>query len=273
MKTFNSYPCVLTIAGTDPSGGAGIQADIKVISALGCYAASVITALVAQNTQGVLSTYDITPTFVKEQIDAVFNDLTILAVKIGMLHNEGIMRVVANTLNTYQPPYVVVDPVMVAKSGHPLLNHDAIDAMKKNIFPIASLVTPNIPEAERLADIKIHSQHDMECAAKTIALQHNIDVLLKGGHLGGEESVDVLFQKASNQLTWHHTARIHTKNTHGTGCSLSSAIAAYLAQGLFMPSAIEKAKKYLTDAIKSGSKINIGKGNGPVDHFYFMRTN
>ena len=270
MKKIN-YPSVLTIAGTDPSGGAGIQADIKVISATGCYAASVITALVAQNTQGVQAIEEVSPNFVKKQLESVFSDLTINAVKIGMLHNENIMEIVSHALAVYKPKQVVLDPVMFAKSGHCLLNANSILFLKNTLFPLVSLITPNLPEAECIAEVNITSIDEMANAARMIGKQHKVNVLIKGGHMNNKLSSDVLYSFINNKLTWFHADRIHTNNTHGTGCSLSSAIASFLAQGYNVIDAISMAKNYLTKAIQSGSQFTIGRGCGPIDHFYYLR--
>lgn len=266
----SNYPCVVTIAGTDPSGGAGIQADIKAISATGCYAASIITALVAQNTQGVQAIYEIAADFVAQQIDSVFSDLNVEAVKIGMLHNEKIIEVVAAALEKLNPKFVVIDPVMVAKNGCELLQLETLEFLKRRLFPTATVITPNCDEAEKIVGKKIKTSDDMLSAAKIISQDYDINVLVKGGHLNSSQSSDVLYLKQSSEIIWYHADRIDTKNTHGTGCSLSSAIASYLAQGYVLSEAVKRAKDYLTLAIQSGSHFQIGKGNGPVDHFYFI---
>lgn len=264
-------PCVVTIAGTDPSGGAGIQADIKAICATGSYAASIITALVAQNTTGVQAILDIPPAFVTQQIDCVFNDLDVNAIKIGMLHNESIIEIVALAMKRLSPQHIVFDPVMVAKNGCPLIDPMTIDYLKQQLLPHVSLITPNIPEAEKLLGNPISTLDEMALAAKTLSQQYQLDVLVKGGHLSLEQSSDVLYCHANQMEYWFHANRIDTKNTHGTGCTLSSAIASYLAQGYTTPNAISAAKQYLTQAILSGSQFQIGHGHGPVDHFYFLR--
>jgi hydroxymethylpyrimidine/phosphomethylpyrimidine kinase len=266
-----SPPCVVTIAGTDPSGGAGIQADIKAISATGSYAASIITALVAQNTCGVQDILTIPTTFLRKQIDAVFNDLDICAVKIGMLHNTDVIDVVASTMASLKPKYVVLDPVMVAKNGCPLINPNTIDCLKQQLLPYTTLITPNIPEAEALSGDTINSPEAMTHVAKTLGARYQINVLIKGGHLSSDQSSDVLYAIQEDQQYWFHTPRIETKNTHGTGCTLSSAIASYLAQDYSLHSAIQASKNYLTHAITSASTHHIGQGHGPVDHFYFLK--
>ncbi len=265
-----SPPCVLSIAGTDPSGGAGIQADIKAISATGSYAASVITVLVAQNTQRVEAIFDISEKFLAQQLDAVFSDLDIKAIKIGMLHNNTVIDVVNSYLKKYSG-FVVIDPVMVAKNGSALLQSDMIEHLKLNILSLATLITPNISEAEKLLSRSSILPNDMEFSAKELGETYGINVLLKGGHLNTEQSSDVLYCLQDKTFTWFHAPRINTKNTHGTGCTLSSAIASYLAQGFVLPEAIRLAKDYLTQALLSASQFNIGKGFGPVDHFYYLR--
>lgn len=263
----NTPPCVLTIAGTDPTGGAGIQADIKTISANGCYAASVITALVAQNTQGVQAIEVVAVEFIRKQMHAVFSDLNIIAVKIGMLHNSKIMETVADVLTQYKAKNIVLDPVMVAKNGCELLQKDAVSTMQSGLFPLADLITPNLSEAEVILAKPIRSFDEMALAASEMSQQFNVNVLLKGGHLVNEDSSDVLSIK--NQLVWFHEKRIDTNNTHGTGCTLSAAIASYLARGEHLPNAIKKAKQYLTNAIRFANH-QIGYGFGPVNHFYFL---
>lgn len=269
MKKIN-YACVLTIAGTDPSGGAGIQADIKTISATGGYAASVITSLVAQNTQGVQAIQEIPVSFVRQQIDSVFSDLNISAVKIGMLHNKNIIETVSTALEQFKPKNIIIDPVMVAKSGCELLPSNIIHFIKERLFPLASLITPNLFEAEKILGEKIHNFAKMESAAEKIGKAFNISVLLKGGHLNTTQSSDVLYSKEDSTHYWFREKRIHTKNTHGTGCTLSSAIASFLAQGYTLQSAVYSSKKYLTGAIDSGKKLQIGRGHGPVNHFYLL---
>lgn len=271
MKNTN-IPCVVTIAGTDPSGGAGIQADIKVISATGAYAASVITALVAQNTQGVQAIQEVSAEFVRLQMTSVFSDLDIQAVKIGMLHDARIIEVIADELTKLKPNHVVFDPVMVAKDGSILLDLSTIEFLKERLLRAVSLITPNIFEAEHILGQGIKTLSDMESAAKQIGKQFNINVLIKGGHLDGAQSSDVLYIKQHDECHWFDAVRVHTNNTHGTGCSLSSAIASYLAQGLPIIDAIAMAKQYLTHAIQYGAKLNIGQGNGPIDHFYFLEN-
>ncbi len=263
-------PIVLTIAGSDSGGGAGIQADIKAISATGSYACSVITAITAQNTLGVQSIFPIPLPEIAAQLDSVFSDLNIVAVKIGMLASAEIIELVARKLKQYQPKYVVLDPVMVATSGDLLVQPSAIASLIEHLLPLATLVTPNIPEALTLTGA-VPTAFDGEIDALLRALQAlpTKAVLLKGGHLAEQTlCTDWL-------ISAHHTAqfsspRIATLNTHGTGCTLSSAIASYLAKGHCLTSAIQDAKHYLTAAIRHADALSIGGGHGPVHHFYHL---
>ncbi|MCX7114570.1 MAG: bifunctional hydroxymethylpyrimidine kinase/phosphomethylpyrimidine kinase [Gammaproteobacteria bacterium] len=266
----STRPIVLTIAGTDPSGGAGIQADIKAISANGCYAASVITALVAQNTCGVQGIHPIPASFVTQQLDAVFHDLQVATVKIGMINDQAIMAAIVSALIKYPPTAVVLDPVMVAKNGSPLLKPDAIDSLKSVLFQHATLITPNLPEAEALLQTTIRTRDHMTQAAIALGDQFGCHVLIKGGHLKEDRAADVLFDPEHGSTYWFEEQRIYTNNTHGTGCSLSSAIAANLAKGHGLKEAISRAKHYLTQAIEAGKHQKIGHGAGPIDHFYFL---
>lgn len=263
-------PCVVTIAGTDPSGGAGIQADIKAISATGSYAASIITALVAQNTQGVQAIQEVPTPFVRQQFDSVFQDLPVKAVKIGMLHHQQMIDTVSKALEHYRPAIIVFDPVMVAKNGCALIDPTTIDFLKERLLQQCSVITPNIPEAEKLLNRTITSRAAMGEAAATLGQQFQLDVLVKGGHFASDEAADVLYVSHTKQLHWFHQPRVPTHNTHGTGCSLSAAIASYLAQNFTLVEAIATAKRYLTQAIQAGSQLQLGQGHGPVDHFYFL---
>lgn len=265
-------PCVLTIAGSDSSGGAGIQADIKTISATGCYAASVITALTAQNTLGVQAIYEIQPAFVQQQLESVFSDLHIKAVKIGMLHNEKIISVLSSALQKFKPTFIVLDPVMLSKNGYELIDPSTIPILKEMIFPHVTLITPNLIEAELLLHVKINTSSEQESAAVKMGKQFKINVLIKGGHFAGQQSSDVLYLYKNKLSHWYHAKRIHSQNTHGTGCSLSSAIASYHAKGCSLKDAIDYAKKYLTKAIEFGATLQTGQGCGPVDHFYFLEN-
>ena len=254
--------CALTIAGSDSSGGAGIQADIKTMSALGVYAESVVTALTAQNTLGVSGVVATEPEFIRQQMDAVFEDIRPDAVKIGMLPTAGAVHAVAEGLRAWDAPFVVVDPVMVATSGAALAEGGAVAALDK-LLPLAHVATPNIPEAQVLSGMRIESREDMLQAAHAILESKGCAaVLVKGGHLAGTAS-DVLVQRGGAE-TWYETERIETKNTHGTGCTLSSAIAAYLAKGEELQNAVRLAKRYLTRAIKQNP--GLGRGHGPVNH-------
>lgn len=264
--------CVLTIAGSDSSGGAGIQADIKTISATGCYAASVITALTAQNTLGVQAIHEITSEFVKQQLESVFNDLNIKAVKVGMLYNEKIISVVSSALQKFKPCFVVLDPVMMSKNGCELIDSATIPFLKERIFPYVNLITPNLIEAELLLHIKINTPLEQESAAIKMGNQFKTNVLIKGGHFSDLQSSDVLYLYNNAQCYWFHANRIHSLNTHGTGCSLSSAIASYRAQDCSLRNAVDYAKQYLTKSIESGATLKVGRGCGPIDHFYFMEN-
>lgn len=253
----------LTIAGSDSSGGAGIQADLKTFSANGVYGMSVITAVTAQNTQGVLAVQDIDKEIIAKQMEAVFEDIAIDAVKIGMVSQIETIETVAVKLKHYNPKIVVVDPVMISKSGYHLLQPSAEKKLVKELLPLSLLVTPNIPEAEVITGMVITTLTDMEQAAKQIYGMGAKNVLLKGGHLENE-ATDVLFDGTA--FTYFKAARINTKNTHGTGCTLSSAVTAFLAQGSSVAEAVKKAKEYITIAIRHS--LSLGKGVGPTHHFY-----
>jgi hydroxymethylpyrimidine/phosphomethylpyrimidine kinase len=257
----------VTIAGSDSGGGAGIQADLKTFSALGVYGASVITALTAQNTQGVRAIHDVPPEFVSAQIDAVFSDLDVDAVKIGMLSRAVIIEAVATGLDRYGLRNIVLDPVMVATSGDRLLLPDAIDVLRRRLFPRARLITPNLPEAAALLDAPIaRDENEMRAQAQRLLAFGASAVLIKGGHGSGPESVDLLVDKNGDvRLT---APRVATRNIHGTGCTLSSAIAAELAQGRALPDAAQTAKTYVTAAIAAADKLAVGKGHRPVHHFH-----
>jgi hydroxymethylpyrimidine/phosphomethylpyrimidine kinase len=257
----------LTIAGSDSSGGAGIQADLKTFAALGVYGASVVTALTAQNTQGVIAIHDVPPGFIAAQLDAVFADFDVGAVKIGMLSNAAAIRAVAKGLARHRARNIVLDPVMIASSGASLLAANAVDALRSDLVPRALLVTPNLPEAAALTGASpARNESEMEIQARQILTFGARNVLIKGGHGAGEESVDLLIgQSEVVRLT---APRIATRNTHGTGCTLSSAIAAGLAKGRDLISAVEDAKVYVTAAIAAADTLNIGHGRGPLHHFH-----
>jgi len=262
-------PIALTIAGSDSGGGAGIQADLKTFSALGVYGASAITALTAQNTRAVTGIFPVTPEFVAAQIDAVFEDIRVDAVKIGMLGGAAVIRRVAERLRHWRPRWVVLDPVMVAKSGDTLLEDEAVAALRQELLPLASLVTPNLPEAAVLLDeTAVLERATMpQKAARLQALGPN-NVLVKGGHLGGDASPDLLLH--GGEVIWLEGERVPSRNTHGTGCTLSSAIAAYLARGRPLPEAAERAKAFVARAIAAADGLGVGGGHGPVHHFHTL---
>ncbi|QED47815.1 bifunctional hydroxymethylpyrimidine kinase/phosphomethylpyrimidine kinase [Cytobacillus dafuensis] len=253
----------LTIAGSDSGGGAGIQADLKVFAAQGVFGMSVITAITAQNTVEVRSVQNIELSIIKDQIEAVFDDIPVDSVKIGMLSSAETVEVVANSLKKYKPNFIVLDPVMVSKGGHHLLQEEAIAALKEQMIPLATVITPNIPEAEVLTGIRIQSEQDQLDVCRAIKVLGAKTVLLKGGHHSGDPN-DLFFD--GTDFHWIKGERIHTKNTHGTGCTLSSAIAANLAKGVSLKDSIEISKSYITTAIKHS--LNLGHGHGPTNHFY-----
>lgn len=260
-------PIAVTIAGSDSSGGAGIQADLKTFSALGVYGASVITALTAQNTTGVRAIFDVSPDFVGAQMDAVFSDLAVHAVKIGMLSQAPVIQAVADGLVRHAQSNVVLDPVMIAASGDRLLASDAIQTLRTTLIPRALVLTPNLPEAAALLESSIaENETQMQEQGEKLLLLGAKSVLMKGGHARGAESVDLLIEPTA--VTRYAAERIDTKNTHGTGCTLSSAIAAGLAKGLTLGEAVREAKAYVTAAILAADKLSIGKGHGPVHHFH-----
>lgn len=256
---------VLTIAGSDPSGGAGIQADIKTLMAHGIYASSAITALTAQNTTGVKDVLAVPPDFLAKQLDCVLEDIFPDAIKIGMTLNQELLTVIIEKLEFYQPTNIVADPVMVSTSGRRLLSEDAITLLKTRLFPMTTLITPNIPETQVLADMEILSAKDMLTAAEKIAGECHCAVLCKGGH-SIENADDLLYENGTAH--WFPGARIDNPNNHGTGCTLSSAIAANLAKDMSLVEAVSCAKTYITGALSAG--LNLGKGNGPLDHGYHL---
>lgn len=259
---------VLSIAGSDLSGGAGIQADLKTMAAHGVYGMSVVTALTAQNTTGVYGIQAVTPEFAAAQLDCVFTDIFPDAVKIGMLFSEEIVRVTARKLRSYGAEHIVLDPVMIATSGDGLLREEAAEVMKEELFPLAEVITPNIPEAEVLTGRKIRSGEEMEEAAENIAGMYGCAVLCKGGHsLRGAD--DFLFRKGKG--IWIRGERIASLNTHGTGCTLSSAIASNLALGQDLEEAVRRAKSYLTGALAAG--LDLGAGSGPLNHMFLLSQN
>jgi hydroxymethylpyrimidine/phosphomethylpyrimidine kinase len=257
---------VLTIAGSDSGGGAGIQADIKAMSANGVFAMSVITAITAQNTEEVTEVFELPTSIIEAQIDAVFDDFEVAAVKIGMLSSADIVRTVARMLKPQSVVNLVVDPVMVSKSGQTLLKPDAVEALKRELIPMALVITPNVYEAEQLSGMPIKSLADARQAAKALYKMGCKHVLIKGGHLIAERGTDILYDgKFFNIFKGDF---IDTPHTHGTGCTYASAIAAQLARGKTLPDAIQTAKTYLTEAIRHG--LAIGHGKGPTNHFYFL---
>ena len=267
-----SIPNVLTIAGSDSGGGAGIQADIKTISANGVYASSVITAVTAQNTQGVKAIHDVPLDNIAEQIDAVLMDIKCNAIKIGMLSRPEVIHLVAEKIQQYDISSVILDPVMVATSGDQLLHSESVEVMKSVLMPLVQVVTPNLYEAAILTGLPVATtQNEMlKTAEKFIELGVSA-VLLKGGHLLDEHSKDVLIEVIAdekNLIQWFISKRIQTKNTHGTGCTLSSAIAAFLAKGSSLPKSVEHAKAYIQASINTADKLNVGQGSGPVHHFH-----
>lgn len=264
------YSRVLTIAGSDSGGGAGVQADIKTISATGSYAASAITAITVQNTIGVEQVIGISPAVVAAQIHAVISDIGVDAIKIGMLHSTEIICAIAEQIRAWNIKNVVLDPVMISTSGHKLIEDSAIDALKTELFPLARVITPNIPEAEFLTGIKIHSQKDLPQIAQTLSENGHVSVLMKAGHATENELIDIFYNAEEKTSIELRSERINTQNTHGTGCTMSSAFASYLAQGYSLNDAAKAAKNYINQAIISGSNYEIGHGHGPVDHFFML---
>jgi hydroxymethylpyrimidine/phosphomethylpyrimidine kinase len=259
----------LTIAGSDSSGGAGIQADLKTFSALGVYGASVITSLTAQNTKGVQSVFPAPREIVKAQLESVLSDLNIKAIKTGMLANDALIKAVVEGLKAHTAIPLIVDPVMVSQSGHNLLEKDAIVVMREKLLPLASLLTPNLHEAAKLTESPMaQSENEMALQGRILLSLGAKAVLVKGGHAEGTESVDIFVDKKG--VKRFTAPRVATKNTHGTGCALSSAIAAFIAQGLPLNEAIAKAKIWLSAAIAAADELNIGRGEGPVHHFHAL---
>ena len=258
----------LTIAGSDSCGGAGIQADIKTMTVNGVYAMSAVTALTAQNTTGVTSIMEANPEFLGDQLDAIFTDIFPDAVKIGMVSSKELIRVIAEKLKQYGAEQIVLDPVMVATSGAKLISDDAVEALKSELIPLASVITPNIPEAEVLSGMKITSPEAMEAAAEKIHREFGCAVLMKGGHQQNDAN-DYLYGDEGG--TWFYGKRIDNPNTHGTGCTLSSAIAANLAKGLCLSEAVDRAKTYLSGAL--AAMLDLGKGSGPMNHAFAIGEN
>ncbi|MGD9280811.1 MAG: bifunctional hydroxymethylpyrimidine kinase/phosphomethylpyrimidine kinase [Desulfobacterales bacterium] len=262
------YFKVLAIAGSDSGGGAGIQADLKTFSAIGCYGMSVITALTAQNTRGVTGIHAVPPSFAQQQIDAVLSDIGADAVKIGMLYSAELIAVVAEALKKHGARNIVLDPVMVAQSGDKLLQDDAIEAIKTHLMPLADVVTPNIPEASVLCGRPLKNWRDIESAAQILAQHGSRSILIKGGHGDENKSTDLLFLAREKRFVRLTADRIETDNNHGTGCTLSSAIASYMAKGMNIEEAVQKAKTFMNQAIAAGAAYKLGHGHGPVHHFF-----
>ncbi len=269
LKQERSKPMrtALSIAGSDSSGGAGIQADIKTMSANGVYAMTAVTALTAQNTTGVTDILDSTPAFLSAQLDAVFTDIFPDAVKIGMVSSAELISVIAQKLRQYGARHIVVDPVMVATSGSRLLREDAVEALKTELLPLAEVATPNIPEAEILADMPIRTPADMEAAARKISEQYGCAVLCKGGH-DLNDANDLLWKDGAGY--WFNGRHINNPNTHGTGCTLSSAIAANLAKGMALEDAVRRAKEYISGAL--AAMLDLGHGRGPMNHLFDLKS-
>ena len=253
----------LTIAGSDSSGGAGIQADIKTMTANGVYAMSAITALTAQNTTGVQGIFEVSPDFLAQQLDSIFTDIRPDAVKIGMVSSTGLIEVIARKLREYRAENIVVDPVMVATSGAKLISDDAIAALKEHLLPLATVLTPNIPETEVLSGTAVRTPDDMVAAAKAISEQYRCAVLCKGGHQLNDAN-DLLWRDGTSK--WFNGKRIDNPNTHGTGCTLSSAIASNLAKGYDLDTSVQKAKAYISGAL--GAMLDLGRGSGPMNHAF-----
>jgi len=261
------YPRVLSIAGSDSGGGAGIQADLKTFSALGCYGMTAITALTAQNTCGVRAIHAVPPQMLRDQIDAVMEDIGADAVKIGMLHSPEIVQTVAQAIDRHAMQHVVFDPVMVATSGAVLIDDAAIEVLVRELFGRAAVITPNLDEAALLVGYPLGSKQDMERAALDLLAKGARAVLLKGGHLPGHNVMDLLLSAGGEKL-WMEAPRIDSPNTHGTGCTLSSAIAAHLALGASLPDAVQQARNFVREALQAGAQVHTGKGSGPLNHGY-----
>ncbi|MFA6139157.1 MAG: bifunctional hydroxymethylpyrimidine kinase/phosphomethylpyrimidine kinase [Hyphomicrobium sp.] len=271
MAEHDQTPVVLTIAGSDSSGGAGIQADLKTFAALGVYGASVLTALTAQNTRGVTAIHAVPAHFVTQQIDAVAGDLRVAAVKTGMLYDRDTVLAVVEGVRRHKLSPLVVDPVMVATSGDMLLELEAVEAVRRELLPLADILTPNLPEAARLLQLsEVADETGMEAQARALLALGPKAVLLKGGHGSGREAVDILVMRDAPPVRLA-LPRIDTRNTHGTGCTLSAAIAAGLARGDSIPDAVASAKRFVHDALNAGRNLKIGGGAGPVDHLHTVR--
>ena len=271
MTQQSGVPNVLSVAGSDPSGGAGIQADLKTFAALGAYGMAALTALTAQNTRGVTGVEAVAPGFLREQIDTVFADIEVAAVKVGMVGRAAAVRAVGESLAVHRPPCIVVDPVMVSKSGHRLIDDDAVTALREQLLPHATVITPNLPEAAVLLEERqeAESTEAMLDVAERLQQRTGTAVLLKGGHLRGGESPDLLLLPRGEPV-WIAGRRVETRSTHGTGCTLSSAIAALVPRCPDLETAVRRAKAYLLDALAGADALAVGGGHGPVHHFHAL---
>lgn len=263
-----NYKRALTIAGSDPSGGAGIQADLKTFSACGCFGTSAIVAVVDENTTGVTGVHPVPVDFVTGQIRSVLDDIGADAIKIGMLHSSGLIRAVRQTLSAYDIRNIVLDPVMVATSGDRLLQQEAIATLGSELIPHVRVITPNIPEAELLLGRKLNRQDELPGAAQELSCDKRVSVFLKAGHLHDEDLIDIFYNAETGETIELRSRRVATPNTHGTGCTLSSALTAFLAQGFSLTEAARRAKAYIAAAIEAGAQYRIGHGHGPVHHFF-----
>lgn len=264
------YPTALSVAGSDPSGGAGIQADLKTFSALGVYGAAAITAVTVQNTMGVKYVHALPPQVVYDQIVAVMDDLNPYAVKVGMVNNAATLDAIISALTEFRPGFLIVDPIMVSSSGKMLMDSDALSLLKKRLLPLTDLLTPNIPEVSVLACESADSIEDMNSAARSILAYGTAAILIKGGHAHGRTKTDILFRSSDDNILINEFSAhsITSVNTHGTGCTLSSAIAAFEACGHGLVEAVGEAKRYLTEALMAGSDVIVGRGTGPLNHFF-----
>ncbi len=271
MNPVQKYKTVLTIAGSDPSGGAGIQADLKTFSALGCYGMSAITSLTAQNTQGVQGVHNVPSDFVFDQIKSIAKDINLDAIKIGMLHNSKTIKTVAAAIKEFKLKNIVLDPVIYAKGGDKLLEDDAVDSLKNELFPLARIITPNLREANHLVKFKFQQLDQIEKAASELCIHYNTAVVIKGiGHENqkSDDCLSIPSENSLNEIIWLNHNRVNTLNVHGAGCTFSSSIAAFLAQNKNLKDAVFLAKEFTTKAIISGMNFKLGQGHGPVKHFY-----
>ncbi len=268
MNNVFSYPMVLSVAGSDSCGGAGVQADLKTISALGAYAATAITAITVQDTRGVKSVHAVPSEVVAGQIKAVMDDLCPQVVKIGMVNDVRTVRAIASVLRCCPQTTIICDPVMISTSGHRLVTEEAMEVVKTELFPLSSLITPNLREAEALVGKTFDTLDDMKAQIRLLRRWGNYAVLLKGGHLEGNIMADLLLMPDADEPLLFQSEKVDTPNTHGTGCTLSSAIAALVAQGFSLPEAIRRAKGYVSEAICQGADVRVGEGHGPLNHFF-----